>query len=70
MCAHYKTHEQQISIIDCARIMGNMGIRGWTAGDAVAIENEGWEVVGHEHEEQDGDGTATQAAIADCKHHD
>ena len=44
--------------------------KGWTPGDAVAIENEGWEVVGHEHEEQDGDGTASQAAIADCKDHD
>ena len=49
--------------------MGNVGIQGWTA-DAVTIENEGWEVVGHEHEEQDGHGTATQAASADCKHHD
>ena len=45
--------------------MGNADIKGWTADDAVAIENEGWEVVGHEHEEQDGDGTASQAAIAD-----
>ena len=47
--------------------MGNGGIPMWTAG-AVA-EDEGWEVVGHEHEKQDGHGAATQAASADCKHH-
>ena len=46
--------------------MGNVGMQGLTA-DAVTIENEGWEVVGHEREERDGNGT--QLEIANCKDH-
>ena len=46
--------------------MGNVGIKGVTDA-AGTIDTEGWEVVGHEREERDGNGT--QVEIADCKDH-
>ena len=48
--------------------MGNVGIKGVTDA-AGTTDTEGWEVVGHEREERDGNSTTTQVEIDDCTDH-